>query len=402
MNNPSSNDTASAKVGDGTLSNLSAPNSLNNAATGGTAVTSSDAVTHSADNVASLANTGIGIPPNMPASNNVPNALLGNSPATSSGDLSRSGNSPGASGSITSSQPVPSSMNATTGSTITTVSGDLPHSANQNTGVIASSIISNSLTPNSINNVQTGLPAAPGNTRRRKFQGPPIYIDEPREPMYVNPGSPWLNASSLITAAGHTESNARRLDESINTILSTNIGRELTNTILTIANFKGFPVTLIGNGTNMAVMPSNLENASNGIGCGSHLYCDFAFLDNHKTELDNTTQARRDAVRLFHELVHVYNNLIGERLEVVKQSGEERRVTLNHEEAAVVGVHGLEGHFSENRFRQELGLPLRQIYSADDGTIHRNGTIQHGLGSPVPLVPYPVQEGRPSKGGRPR
>lgn len=303
-------------------------------------------------------------------------------------------------GGSTSNLPAPNSSNSVLSTNVVIMNHDnLPHGENVSTVALSGGNIPNFPQSRGVNPTSSSN-AVSGSLRLRnlRLNTPPLLLETPA-PTYFSPRSSWLNTSPLITATGHTESNARRLDQAIDVISSTNIGRELLNTVSTVANFRGLHVTLIGNGSSMAVMPSNSANASNGVGCGSHLHCYFASLDNLSTGLDNVTQERRDAVRLFHELVHVYNNLVGERLVVIGQAEGQRTASLDYEEAAVMGVRGLEGYFSENRFRQELGLPVRAIYGAGENTIHRNGTIQYGLSPAVPLVPHP---GGGSKGGRSR
>ncbi|SUG38939.1 Uncharacterised protein [Salmonella enterica subsp. arizonae] len=84
---------------------------------------------------------------------------------------------------------------------------------------------------------------------------------------------------------------------------------------------------------------------------------------------------------VFHELLHVLHNLNGERLKVESSQPESQtHYPFLLEEARTVGLGSFsEEVLSENKFREEIGVPRRTFYPRDPYLIHDDNTVTQGL-----------------------
>ncbi|EHW5106619.1 T3SS effector protein NleD, partial [Escherichia coli] len=87
------------------------------------------------------------------------------------------------------------------------------------------------------------------------------------------------------------------------------------------------------------------------------------------------------ATIVFHELLHVFHNLNGERLKVESSRPESQKYSpLLLEEARTVGLGAFsEEVLSENKFREEIGMPRRTSYPHDSALIHDDNTVSQGF-----------------------
>jgi T3SS secreted effector NleD len=84
---------------------------------------------------------------------------------------------------------------------------------------------------------------------------------------------------------------------------------------------------------------------------------------------------------VFHELVHVFHNLNGERLKVESSKPESQTHSpFLIEEARTVGLGAFsEEILSENKFREEIGMPRRTSYPHDSSLIHDDNAVTLGF-----------------------
>ncbi len=140
----------------------------------------------------------------------------------------------------------------------------------------------------------------------------------------------------------------------------------------------------------LGVVPHSYADAHNSHGTGSDFYCNLNKIQ-HTSE-QAISQENFDACKIFHELIHVLNNLKGERL-VNNLNGEridieplssETETYISYppllEEAKTVGLGDYsEEALSENKFRKEIGVPRRTSYPHDSYIIHDNSTVTKGF-----------------------
>ncbi|WP_249818028.1 M91 family zinc metallopeptidase, partial [Escherichia coli] len=69
----------------------------------------------------------------------------------------------------------------------------------------------------------------------------------------------------------------------------------------------------------------------------------------------------KNCIVLFHELLHVYHNAVGERVRII--SNKNIYLPNIHEEARTVGLGSFRKELmTENKLREEMGLPRRSTY----------------------------------------
>ncbi len=152
-----------------------------------------------------------------------------------------------------------------------------------------------------------------------------------------------------------------RFNGAMDLVNSTDSGRILLNCIETLLQFKSEKLVVYLTSPILGAKPLCSEDAVNGRGTGSDLHCNFE-LTGLRPDLGLGMEERQlHAVILYHELVHVLHNLQGERIDIFPADGiKDNRLPLWEEEFRTVGLGTfIAEEISENKFRGELGVPLR-------------------------------------------
>lgn len=168
----------------------------------------------------------------------------------------------------------------------------------------------------------------------------------------------WIN-NKFISIICSNEINGTRFKLALTKLSGTIIGKELIRTLNILTTFKRINIIIDLNSSDTGVMPDDIDNASNFRGCGSTLMINF----NHDgiNKNDGITVQDKDCIVLFHELLHVYHNAVGEKVRII--SNKNIYSPNLHEEARTVGL-GLfrKDLMTENKLREEMGLPRRSTY----------------------------------------
>lgn len=173
----------------------------------------------------------------------------------------------------------------------------------------------------------------------------------------------WLN-NDFIHVICSDEQNGIHFRHALTILGRTFIGNELIKTLHIITTFKRMRILIDLNSSNTGVIPDNLDDASNFRGSGSVLMINFNHDGINKT--DGISEQDKHCIMLFHELLHVYHNILGERIRIIS---EKDTYSPNlHEEAKTVGIGTFRKYYlTENKLREEMGLPRRlNYYSVND------------------------------------
>lgn len=186
----------------------------------------------------------------------------------------------------------------------------------------------------------------------------------------------WIN-NKFINVICSDEINGTRFKLALIKLKETIIGKQLIETLNVLTSFKRINILIDLNSSDTGVIPDNLDNASNYRGCGSTLMINF----NHEgvNRNDGITKQEKDCIMLFHELVHVYHNAVGERIKII--SKKDIYSPNLHEEARTVGLGSFRHYnMSENKLREEMGLPRRiNYYSVNDSDEILSFNRRHSL-----------------------
>lgn len=168
----------------------------------------------------------------------------------------------------------------------------------------------------------------------------------------------WIN-NKFISIICTNEINGTRFKLALTKLSGTTIGKELIRTLNILTTFKRINILIDLNSSDTGVMPDDIDNASNFRGCGSTLMINF----NHDgiSKNDGIAAQDKDCIVLFHELLHVYHNAVGEKVRII--SNKNIYSPNLHEEARTVGLGSFRNDLmTENKLREEMGLPRRSTY----------------------------------------
>ncbi|WP_213076526.1 M91 family zinc metallopeptidase, partial [Escherichia coli] len=168
----------------------------------------------------------------------------------------------------------------------------------------------------------------------------------------------WVN-NKHISIVCTNEINGTRFKLALNKLSGTVIGKELIKTLNILTTFKKINILIDLNSSDTGVVPDDIDDASNFRGCGSTLMINF----NHDgiTRNDGISAQDKDCIVLFHELLHVYHNAVGEKVRII--SNKNIYSPNLHEEARTVGLGSFRKDLmTENKLREEMGLPRRSTY----------------------------------------
>lgn len=169
---------------------------------------------------------------------------------------------------------------------------------------------------------------------------------------------PWVGNENInVKCSNH--SSGGRFKNAIEKLNKTKSGSELLDAINKLTLFKKLPLTIDLNSSDLGVIPDDMKLASDFKGSGSRAYINFEHPGVNRD--DGISSCDKDCILLAHELIHVYPNLVGERVSVYDQTN---KYSPNlHEEARTVGLGSFRNEIiTENRIREELGLPRRLQY----------------------------------------
>ncbi|EJL0134655.1 TPA: M91 family zinc metallopeptidase [Escherichia coli] len=168
----------------------------------------------------------------------------------------------------------------------------------------------------------------------------------------------WID-NKYISIVCTNEINGIRFKLALTKLSGTVIGKELIKTLGILTTFKKINILIDLNSNNTGVVPDDIDDASNFQGCGSTLMINF----NHDgiTRNDGISTQDKDCIVLFHELLHVYHNAVGEKIRII--SNKNIYSPNLHEEARTVGLGSFRKDLmTENKLREEMGLPRRRTY----------------------------------------
>jgi hypothetical protein len=190
----------------------------------------------------------------------------------------------------------------------------------------------------------------------------------------------WLHDSPYLAFFGTDIGAFKKFEDGLEIITSTRTGSALIDCIDAVARLKQETLDVHLNTTQLGVIPHDPQDAANGKGTGSILFCDFTVAEEYY-EASEAEKPDVGAAALFHELIHAYHNLTGERIRIVPTDQfKERWPELMHEEARTVGLgRFMNEELSENTFRAEIGLPRRTKYASHGATIYDDDTASLGV-----------------------
>jgi hypothetical protein len=168
----------------------------------------------------------------------------------------------------------------------------------------------------------------------------------------------WIN-NKFISIICTNEINGIRFKLALTKLSGTIIGKELIRTLNILTTFKRINILIDLNSSDTGVIPDDIDNASNFRGCGSTLMINF----NHDgiNKNDGIAVQDKDCIVLFHELLHIYHNAVGEKVRII--SNKNIYSPNLHEEARTVGLGSFRNDLmTENKLREEMGLPRRSTY----------------------------------------
>ena len=146
----------------------------------------------------------------------------------------------------------------------------------------------------------------------------------------------WVN-NPHISIICTNEINGTQFKLALAKLNRTVLGKELIKTLSILTIFKKINILIDLNSSNTGVVPDDIDDASNFRGCGSTLMINF----NHDGIIrnDGISVQDKNCIVLFHELLHVYHNAVGERVRII--SNKNIYLPNIHEEARTVGLLSL-------------------------------------------------------------
>jgi len=186
----------------------------------------------------------------------------------------------------------------------------------------------------------------------------------------------WIKNNQQLSFDGTNKNIYQRLEKALDKIESTETGKELLNCIESVSRLKSEKLIIRLDSTELGVTAHCAENAENFRGTGSYLHCNLNSVQEESTG-KGIERTELDACIVFHELLHVFHNLNGERLKVAVFQPEVKTYSpFLLEEARTVGLGSFsEEVFSENKFREEIGIPRRVSYAHESSLIHDDNTF---------------------------
>ncbi|MFD1968150.1 M91 family zinc metallopeptidase [Trinickia caryophylli] len=184
----------------------------------------------------------------------------------------------------------------------------------------------------------------------------------------------WLRESRNVFIEGSDAAAFEQFEAALGIVESAPVGRTLLDCIDATATLKRQRVDVFLDGHLLGVIPHVQKDADNGKGTGSELHCNFSVAQS--PGVSSADRLKSDAAVLFHELVHVFHNLLGERIRVAPNDAQNPLwPALLHEEARTVGLGSFSQEaLSENAFRHQIGLARRPHYSHDAAIIYDDDT----------------------------
>lgn len=172
----------------------------------------------------------------------------------------------------------------------------------------------------------------------------------------------WIKNNQRLIFVGDNVENYQLFAHAINRMCSTQLGAQLLEAIATAAQLKSEKLIVRLDADAIGVVAHDETNAKNQRGTGSTLLCNFSSIEYRRDK--HIKQEEFHAAVLFHEMVHVLNNLNGAQFTLNHPQGVVRcYAPAMLEEARAVGLGRFSQHaFSENRFRQAIDLPRRAVY----------------------------------------
>ena len=185
----------------------------------------------------------------------------------------------------------------------------------------------------------------------------------------------WIKNNQQLYFHGTDHKIYQQLEAAIDKIESTDTGRTLLNGIELTSRLKSKELVIYLNSAELAVIAHCNTDAENSRGTGSDFHCNLNAVE-YPCGL-GISLVDFHACIVFHELLHVFHNLNGERLKVESSHPESQTHSpLLLEEARTVGLGAFsEEVLSENKFREEIGMPRRTSYPHDSSLIHDDNTV---------------------------
>ncbi|WDC09741.1 M91 family zinc metallopeptidase [Escherichia albertii] len=190
----------------------------------------------------------------------------------------------------------------------------------------------------------------------------------------------WLKNNQQLCFQGSDHKIYRQLEDALDKIGSTETGRVLLHAIESISRIKSETVVIHLNSSRLGVIAHRNADAENHRGTGSDFHCNLNAVE-YLWGREGMSLVDFHAIIVFHELLHVFHNLNGERLKVESSRPElQKHSPLLLEEARTVGLGVFsEEELSENKFREEIGVSRRISYSHDSALIHDDNTVSLGF-----------------------
>ncbi|PHM35775.1 M91 family zinc metallopeptidase [Xenorhabdus innexi] len=231
-------------------------------------------------------------------------------------------------------------------------------------------------------------------SKSRNLKLPPIPIPSSAEAnikdLVEKSAVQWIRNNKQLSFIGNNGLVYRLLEEAIQAIELTNIGKDLLGRIESTCRRKSEELIIHLNSSKFAVDPLRASDAHNHKGSGSNFYCNLTKLDSLYES--GITRPQRYACMVFHELLHVLHNLNGEHgehplgIRPCPIPGALVDSTALLEEARTVGLGRFSNEIlSENKFRAELGVPRRTVYQHESAAIYDDNTVIKGVEKREPL-----------------
>lgn len=214
----------------------------------------------------------------------------------------------------------------------------------------------------------------------RGATGPSTSVEDTKSvPGKSKLATSWIISNKQLAFYGNDQNMFSRFKTAIDKIHSTDSGKELLGAIETISRRKSEKLNVeFYNYQDNYVIARNRNDASNvKKGSGSTFSCN---LDQAGLN-EGLDRATSDAIVVYHELVHVLHNLWGERLvprvsDKVSESAIYVFDPIIYEEARTTGLGSFSNEaVSENKFRKEIGVPLRESYPSFSCEVKNDDTI---------------------------
>lgn len=186
----------------------------------------------------------------------------------------------------------------------------------------------------------------------------------------------WIKNNQQLCFRGTDHKTYQLLEAALDKIESTDTGRTLLNCIELTSRLKSEKLTILLNSAELGVMAHSSTDAENCRGTGSDFHCNLNAVEYPRGQ--GISLVDFHACIVFHELLHVFHNLNGDRLRS-SQLESQTRFPLLFEEARTVGLGAFsEEVLSENKFREEIGMPRRTSYPHAISSINDDNTVTLG------------------------